>query len=135
MVGVGTPGDSGEGAHGHQAVTYVLMDVAMIEGRRALDGGVGPALRQARATEPLSRAGLGGQPGAVEALQKRARRHIERGGESHPLRIHGRDHAADGLRNTLSIKEKIAARVLDPTGVHQHAGRMEDGVHVGEPRL
>ena len=90
---------------------------------------------QARAMSPAVVRRLGGEPGLVEDVEERHRRNPERLRDREPLGIDRRGDAADRLRDALAIEQEIAAAALDPAGIHDHAGRMEDRVDVAEPGL
>ena len=53
-------------------------------------------------------------------------------GDSEALPVHGLGHASDAFSNAIYVKQKLAARMLNPTGIHQHPRWVKDRVDVGQ---
>ena len=127
-------GEPAERRDRNEPVADVFVHVAVIERRRRPDGLVRLAfLACARNVAAVSRC-LGGQSGLVEDVEERPGRNAQGFCNRHALGIHRRGRAADRIGEALAIEQEVAAGVLDPPGIHDHALGMEYRVEVRQRR-
>ena len=86
----------------------------------------------ARAMSPESRASRVVRPALWKELEERHVGHAERLRHRNALRVHGRSDVSDRWCEALLVEQKAPVGMLDPAGIHDHAGWMEHRVHVGK---